>query len=362
MNKFGSYRLLWQILFWWGTFFLLSVFLSNGLDKPEIFAKRGIAILLGIIVVISVNVKLLFPYFYLRKRTGFFVVASIGLLALTVFLLHSEIFPWADLFKHVPRRPMLDNLTQDWSGSERTRRFFSGLWWVGRTIPFLLAFLGSTIFEIALFANKKEKEAVQSEKEKLETELKFLKSQVNPHFLFNALNNIYSLSVMQAPQTSESIMQLSEMLRYMVYDTKEEKVPLKNEINYIENYIELKRLKDSRGLNVELQLDVSVPEVLIEPLLFIPFVENAFKHSKIEDLRKGYVKIELKVEPDVLVFTVKNSVPENTYTKDKVGGVGLTNIQKRLDLLYPDELHQLEINQETDHFETKLKLFGRWTN
>lgn len=203
---------------------------------------------------------------------------------------------------------------------------------------------------------KKENEFIEAEKEKLKTELKFLKSQVNPHFLFNALNNIYSLSITKSDQTSESIMQLSEMLRYMVYDSRETKVPLKSEINYIENFIELIKLKDSRGLDIKVNLDISHSETLIAPLLFIPFIENAFKHSKIENIENGYVHILLKATKEKVALHVVNSIPKNNFTKDEIGGIGLENTKKRLSLLYPENQHQLTINTDPNRFEIILKI------
>ena len=151
-------------------------------------------------------------------------------------------------------------------------------------------------------------------------------------------------------------MQLSEILRYMVYDSNEEKVPLKNEINYIRNFVDLKLLKDSRGMDVELNLDSSAESLMIAPLLLIPFVENAFKHSKIENLNNGYIKINLIADSQWMEFKVINSIPEHNFTKDEVGGVGLENTKKRLELLYPNGQHELKINPTDDRFEVILKI------
>ena len=159
--------------------------------------------------------------------------------------------------------------------------------WLRYFIPLLISFVGSTLIELTLFANKKEKAAISIEKEKLDTEMKFLKSQINPHFLFNALNNIYSLTVIKSDKAPDNLMRLSEMLRYMLYDSNDGTVPLHKEIDYLENYVSLALLKDSRGLNVKVDLDKGHPDLRVVPLLFIPFVENAFKHSKIEDLNNG---------------------------------------------------------------------------
>ncbi len=356
MAKFEKHRIFWQILLWWGGWLVISFILSNGFQNPQPFFRRAMASFIGIAVIVVVNIQYLLPQLYFRKKQVGFVTAGIALLLLVVVLIHSDIFPWSEWFDYNPKR---NPLLRKGERLGKAREAIIGFRWLGHMMPFVIAFLGSTLVEIARFANKKEKEAIRSEKEKLETELKFLKSQVNPHFLFNALNNIYSLTVAQAPQAPESVMQLSEILRYMVYDSNEGKVPLKNEINYIENYVNLKLLKDSRGMDVQLDLDKSAPEMMIAPLLFIPFVENAFKHSQIENLKSGHINIALEINEGELNFSVCNSLPKNNFTKDKVGGVGLENIKKRLELLYPDGQHILKIHRTENEFNVWLKLYTK---
>ena len=131
---------------------------------------------------------------------------------------------------------------------------------------------------------------------------------------------------------------------------------MKSEINYINNFVDLKKLKDSRGMNVELNLEEPTQKILIAPLLFIPFVENAFKHSKVENLKKGYIRISLISNHQWIEFKVDNSLPTESFTKDEVGGVGLENTRKRLQLLYPDGQHELEIKQTDDAFKVRLKI------
>jgi len=312
------------------------------MDHPERYIKGVIPALIGFIIVIQVNVRFLLPVFFLQKKHIQYVLASIVLLTLTVVLLHHEIFPWSDWFRVAPTMRVEGEIR---NMPER----FSSVRWMKELTPLIIALLASTIAGIMRFANNKEKQRVDAE-------LKFLKSQVNPHFLFNALNNIYSLAVVESPQTPESIMQLSEILRYMVYDSNEEKVLLKNEINYIENFVELHHLKDSRGLDIELDLDKSVSNKMVTPLLFIPFVENAFKHSRIENLKEGFIKIHLHSVADGIEFRVINSIPKHEFTKDEVGGVGLDNTRKRLDLAYPDGQHDLKITNTEDQFEVILKI------
>lgn len=350
MKRFEKNRIFWEILILWGTWVLIRFSLTNGFENLDRFIRSELSSLIGFILVIFINVGYLLPKFFLQKKQLLYILGAMFLLIATVLLIHHNIFPWSDWF-HL-RPPKVEEISQ------KIMRGPSSTKWMREFIPLIIAFLGSTLIEVIRFANSKEKEAIRSEKEKLETELKFLKSQVNPHFLFNALNNIYSLALMQAPQTPESVMQLSEILRYMVYDSNETKVPLKSEINYIENFIELKLLKDSR-MSVGLDLDKTAPNLMIAPLLLIPFVENAFKHSNIENIENGYIKIYLKVDNKEIEFQVVNSIPKKDFTKDEVGGVGLENTKKRLELLYPNNQYKLNIKQTNDKFEVKLKIIAQ---
>ena len=216
-------------------------------------------------------------------------------------------------------------------------------------------FLLSTAYKASLIAMNNEKEAQRLKSEGLESELRFLKSQINPHFLFNALNNVYSLSLIQSEKTPDTILKLSEMLRYILYDCNQEKVPLNKELAFIRNYVDLMKLKDDQIQNIKLTLPIVSSSDMIEPMLFVPFVENAFKHSKIEDLVNGWINIELTLSNRQLIFTIKNSVPELSYTKDSVGGIGLENVRRRLQLLYPQR-HELFIDKTEQQFTAQLSI------
>lgn len=226
---------------------------------------------------------------------------------------------------------------------------------IGRMIPYIFSLLGSTFFEIARYANQKAKEAVQLRNEKLITEMKFLKSQINPHFLFNSLNNIYTLTVIKSDAAPDNLLKLSHMLRYMLYDCKADQVPLEKEIKYIKDFIDLNKLKDSQGLNIQVNLDENRPNLQVAPLLFVPFIENAFKHSKIEDLENGWIKIDLKTEDNAIHFSVQNSIPKNQFSKDKIGGIGLKNVKRQLELIYPEK-HNLKVHSNENQFNIDLKI------
>lgn len=194
------------------------------------------------------------------------------------------------------------------------------------------------------------------ESQKRTAELAMLKSQINPHFLFNTLNNIYSLSLVKAePVVSEMILSLSEINRYMLYDAMPDQVPLSNEITYLQNYIELEKLRCENVTNIKFTANNIDEKVEISPLLLIPFVENAFKHSRIADAEGAYIKIDVTVDNDRLLFRCENSVPVTQFSKDKTSGIGLENVKRRLLLLYPEK-HELTIDHQERKFIVDLKI------
>jgi LytS/YehU family sensor histidine kinase len=219
----------------------------------------------------------------------------------------------------------------------------------------LAIFFLSTAFKTSQLALKREKEASELKSENLNSELKFLKSQINPHFLFNALNNIYALSVIKSEKTPDNILKLSDMLRYIIYDCNADKVPLEKELNYINNYIDLQKLKDDQITGIEVDFNNTDPNCQIAPMIFIPFIENAFKHSNIEDREFGWIKLKIENTDEQLIFEISNSLPKDITTKDKVGGVGLENVKRRLQLIY-DEKQNLGIEQTEDGFYVVLTI------
>lgn len=336
-----------QILLFGGIWLLIPL-IFNDLDINSFNFRRGIKILVGVSIIIIINTKCLLPKFYFSNQIGLYILLGILLIMVVYFSLETFLHPYLDTFRDghgPPRGPRRGGR----NGGFNFARAFNGL------MPYLLAFVGSALFEIGRFANQKTKEAILLRSEKLETEMKLLKSQINPHFLFNALNNIYSLSYLKPEKTPDNLLKLSEMLRYMLYECNEDKVPISKEIAYLENYIALKLLKDSRGMKVSVDLAPPTTNFLIAPMLLIPFVENAFKHSNIEDLEKGWITIYLKTVDQKLIFKVSNSFAPSPSTKDKVGGIGLTNVKRQLALLYPNK-HKLDIQSNNNEYHVYLEI------
>ncbi len=227
-------------------------------------------------------------------------------------------------------------------------------------IPFTIVGLTAGMLIRTIRASTRKRVQVAETKAELSnTELQFLQSQLSPHFLFNTLNNMYGLSITQHEKVPGMILKLSDLLRYSVYDSKEELVPLKNEIAYLKDYMEFEKIRVGDKLDGEIFLeDITDANVRIAPLLLIVFVENAFKHSKNTTDQNIRIDITLKTWAGFILFSVRNSVnraaAEGQFMK-KESGVGLANVRKRLQLQYPGE-HELSIQEGERYFQVNLKL------
>jgi len=216
-------------------------------------------------------------------------------------------------------------------------------------------------FSVSIFVMEKERQSrIEIEKlqrEKIETELKFLKMQINPHFLFNALNNIYSLSYAGDKSVPDKISMLSDMLRYVLYDCKSDYISLEKEIEYIRNFIEFQQMKTEVKQNITFTIAQYDPYCQVAPMLLIPFIENGFKHSRIDKERDGFVDIRLSQDERALSFTVVNSIPPAHHPAKGAtnSGIGIDNVKSRLELLYPGAF-RLEVNPEDDTFTVHLQL------
>ena len=198
-----------------------------------------------------------------------------------------------------------------------------------------------------------EKRILQTEADKANAELSFLKAQINPHFFFNTLNNIYSLSVTQDPETSNSIMKLSELMRYIADDTNKDYIPLEREVGFIRDYIDLQKLRLSENMNLEISLYGDTGNKKIAPLILMSFIENVFKYG-VTTREPATISIKLEAEPEKILFFCQNSIMAQNNPIEKTG-IGLSNIRHRLKLIYPNK-HSLEINDQDGLFTVQLTL------
>lgn len=222
--------------------------------------------------------------------------------------------------------------------------------------PVIVFLVASIIYRLVVDKIRYEKEQKERQAEQLAMELKFLRSQISPHFLFNVLTNLVSLARKKSDLMEPSLIMLSDLMRYMLYDSEVKKVPLEKEIAYLKSYIELQKLRFGDDTRIETNIDIPPGEEhSIEPMLLIPFVENAFKHG-IGWISDPWISIGLVVAENRLTFTVRNKFSVNgSDSKDANSGIGLANVGTRLKLLYPDQ-HILSVQREADVFSTVLTL------
>jgi two-component system LytT family sensor kinase len=188
----------------------------------------------------------------------------------------------------------------------------------------------------------------------LVSELAFLRSQISPHFIFNVINSVVALSRINPKAVEPTLMQLSHLLRYMLYITDEEKVTLKQKADYLRSYIELQKLRFEDQVDVDFKFDILYPNHTIEPMLIIPFVENAFKYGT-SYVAKTNITGYLKTDKNTLYFTIANTYNANEVQTDAHHGIGLNNVKRRLDLLYPDK-HSLVIDQDAENYSINLQI------
>ncbi len=355
MKQLRAQKLVTHVPFWLG-YATLLYYLPISRLEVENTVLRTVILLIPQIAVAYIGMEVLVPRYFIKRKYLLFFGGILVLLILASqyhqVIRHLTLFqpPEFDFQprEHFGRR----GRDQQW----QHHRFNPAKGFVFvHTFFSVVTLLVSVAYKISLLALKKEKETEELKSENLHAELKFLKSQINPHFLFNALNNIYSLSVIKSEKAPEAILKLSDILRYVIYEGAEEKVPISKEIDYIEGYINLAKLKDDNIENIHFDYSNVDRSIMIEPMLFIPFIENSFKHSRIEDTENGYVDIKLSSDKSKIDFTVKNSISSTPFSKDKMGGIGLQNIKKRLSLLYPEK-HILQVDKGEDYFTIHLNI------
>jgi len=293
-----------------------------------------------LVLAVYVNLRMLIPKYLNRKK---YVLYSVFVIALIFFVAWFLRFTFEVLTDYIfPGYYFI-------SYYELTDYLKFGLIYISLTS---LLKLSKGWFE--LYETKQLLEKLKSEN--LQSELSALRGQINPHFLFNSLNSIYSLSIENEPFTSKFILKLSDVLRYMIYEANVEKVPLKKEINYLENYVELQRLRVDEEAEIKVEIKGNLNDQEIAPLLLIPLVENGFKHGIKGDTENAFIHIVLELEENDFHFNVKNNKGHvDEIENDQFNGIGLQNVQRRLELLYPEK-HKMKIRETNSTFEVDLKI------
>ena len=326
-----------HILAWTAILLLLILIDDKSLGIGYAIAEQLI-VLFFYVLIVYFNINYLIPN-YLSQRT---ILTYTGLLLLASMIL-TPIKTIALYFLY--------------QGEAVHQEYFAFNWHI---IFLSILFVGalSTLAKILSDWLRHERDRKELQTQTMQSELRFLKSQINPHFLFNTLNSLYALTLKKSDAAPEIVIKLSEMMRYMLYECNERRVPLRKEVQYIRNYLDLESLR--QGQNVEITFEVSgeIDDQQIAPLIFTPFLENSFKHGLNNQIAEGYVRIKLDVEQNKVHLNIANSKPPTKPQKnpDKPsGGIGLVNVRRRLNLLYPNH-YNLQTKDEPDHYRVTLDL------
>lgn len=311
-------------------FTMVSYFAST---KEALFAAVLNATLFMAIVLI--NEYWLFSKFYMTNRRRFIILNTTASISFAVVILLLEHF----FGSHKPNR-------------EENLPYIFPIMRALTMIAFV-NFISITLLLAKALKNNAENEKKLKE-EKLGTEIKLLKAQINPHFIFNALNNIYSLTYTKTDNAPDSVLKLSEMLRYVFYDCSNDQVKLLGEVDYISNFIAFQQMKSEHEQNIQFDFTGIKKDLDVSPMIFIPFIENAFKYSKIEEYSDAYVKISISTEADSLIFDIMNTMPSQGKALSG-NGLGIKNVKQRLNLLYPDKYY-LQIEENESSYSVNLKI------
>ncbi|MEO1051317.1 MAG: sensor histidine kinase [Bacteroidota bacterium] len=236
----------------------------------------------------------------------------------------------------------------------------SNLTSIAPIFPLLLTTAIGTTFEMVIDSENQQVQKEKIKKEKISAELSFLKSQINPHFLFNTLNNIYSLAASKSGDTTKAILLLSDLMRFMLYESNVDRIPIKSEIKFINDYISLQRLRisEKKDIEIDFHIEGEYESHFIEPMLFIPFVENAFKYG-ISYKDESRIMIKLIIKDSSIKFESFNKVVanfgKNGTDEHDSSGIGLKNLKRRLDLLYPGH-YEMDVDSSNGHFKAYLNL------
>jgi two-component system LytT family sensor kinase len=338
-----STRIFWHAFFW---VCVIAFFIFIG-HSTHMFSLAHDMVYWGLYGVINVslfyvNYLFLIPKFFNKKQYGLYILALfVTIFAYGVFKYSVGNIFEQDILMHRPRH-----------GHDDLERI--------AFIPYLINTLFSSLiflflsFTLKLIIDWITNERIQRdlENQRLSAELAFLKSQINPHFLFNSLNSIYSLAYQKADAAPEAILKLSEIMRYMLYESNDNKVDLSKELQYIQNYIDLQKIRFGNKAYIDFKIEGRVTNQKIVPLLLIAFIENAFKHGVTSDTLAP-IRLLITVDDSHLHFYIQNK--KHTNNKDSVGGIGLGNVQRRLDLLYPGK-YNLDIRNQRDTYICELSL------
>lgn len=316
------------------------------------------------IVMFAIHNFLLAPLLIIKRRTWLYTALVVALLVATMFTL-SAIRPSDSRMRHAPQRSECcehDCMNAEMMASKQQPPPMRGggplvMFGPGEVVLFFggLLLMGMNLGVKLYFRSQEDADILsQIEKHALERQLQYLKYQVNPHFLMNTLNNIHALVDIDPERAKASIVELSKLMRYVLYEGNNRLTPLSREVQFLNNYVRLMSMRYSDNVRISLDVPEILPDSLLPPLLLVIFVENAFKHG-ISYRNKSFVEISLQPHGDRLLFSCRNSRQQKPQDENMKGGVGLSNVRRRLDLLFPGN-YTLDIKEQEDTYTVHLDI------
>lgn len=338
----------------WACFFALPylVFFPRMLDSQFTMSDHLIATIVCnnvyLVIFYYFNTQYLIPKLLMREKWGLYIFSIIS--ALLIFLFLPKYI--AGLIAKPEIHAFINKYNLNEPPRPRIRRR-STIETYNTAIFFLVFTVGTCIAVIQrwLITEETRKEA---ESQKLNTELSFLKSQINPHFFFNTLNNIYSLAIIRSEKTAPAVMKLSSIMRYILTETTQDFVALQNEVDFIHNYIELQQVRLTDKTTVTFEAKGNIENKLIAPLIFIPFVENGFKYG-ISTKQSSLILINLETSDNSILFEVSNYIIPSENNMLENTGIGINNVKRRLELMYPNK-HKLTQTIRDNHYYVHLEI------
>lgn len=336
---------LYHALFWLCYFIINTIRWGHYFNDYIYSVKSNLVEFPLHIMLVYFTLYYLMPKFLPKKVGHFIVILFISTLLITfVRIILTYELVTTEVFKESGRDEKLFGLNYI------AAAFFGELYVLGVV----------TAIKITIDWIKFKNKASELQKSQLETELAYLKSQIQPHFFFNTLNNLYSLTLDKSDKAPETVIKLSELMSYVIYDSAKSMVPLEDEISHVQNYIDLERLRFGDRLNLQFSINGDISGIEVPPLLFIPYIENAFKHGASTRKEHIPIKISFNIEPEELVFLCENEVSEEEPAHQKLigkwhQGIGLKNTERRLKLRY-DNNYDLNVKIEKGLYKVVLKL------
>jgi hypothetical protein len=340
----------------WACFLALPylVFFPRMLDSQFTMSDHLIATIvcnnIFLILFYYLNTQILIPHLLMKEKWGFYIFSIIA--ALLIFLFLPKYV--AGLIASPEVHPIINS--DNTKGTPRSRMRRKGSVDIYNVAIFFLVFTVGTCIAVIQRWLKTEETRKETESEKLNTELSFLKSQINPHFFFNTLNNIYSLAIVRSEKTAPAVMKLSSIMRYILTETTQNLVPLQNEVDFIHNYIELQQVRLTEKTIVLFESTGDIEDKVVAPLIFIPFIENAFKYG-ISTKHDSTIEINLSVINNSIDLKVKNYIVASENNMLENTGIGINNVKRRLELMYPGKYelsHEAKDNYYFVHLEIQL--------